>query len=423
MNGNSSAFGRRVLAAALLAAGMGQAQAGDDIESLKAQIRALQQQLQAIEKKLAEQDKARSETEAKVDKVAKEAGEWKQADSVVHLAGYGSIGYTDNENAKGRFNQVQFSPIFHYQYKDLMMLESELEITNTADGETNTELEYLTLDLFVNDTMALVAGKFLSPIGQFRQNFHPSWINKLPSAPPGFGHDGAAPVSETGLQVRGGFPLSGMRANYALYVSNGPELNAVDEDGDGVADALEGIVAEGRTSDKDGNKVWGGRFGLLPMQGLEVGLSFATGKAAVTSLIDDTTGNSSEISGASARNYDVIGADLTWHWNLLDVRSEYVRTKIGADASGGSTATAGAEWKTWYAQAAYKFAPTKFEAVVRYTDFDSPHAAEDQKQWALGLNYLFASNVIGKIAYEFNDGQAGQPSDDNGFMLQMAYGF
>ncbi len=390
------------------------ASAATDVEALKQQVEALQRQLQAIQAQIEAQQKATEAVQTEVKDVAKVHSEWKNASSVVHLAGYGSVGYTDNENAKGRFSQVQFSPIFHYQYKDLMMLESELELKNTADGETTTEMEYLTLDLFLNDYATLVAGKFLSPVGQFRQNFHPGWINKLPSAPPGFGHDGAAPVSDTGLQLRGGFPLSGMKANYAVYVSNGPELEAVTEDGEV---ELEGIMAEGRTSDEDGDKVWGGRFGLLPMNGLEIGLSLASGKAAV-SLFD---GN--QVSDQPSRDYDVVGADVTWHWGTLDVRGEYVQSKVGGDSSASATASGSAKWKTWYAQAAYRFAPTKFEGVLRYTDFDSPHAAEDQKQWALGVNYLFASNVIGKIAYEFNDGQSGAASDDDSFLLQMAYGF
>ena len=141
-----------------------------------------------------------------------------------------------------------------------MLLESELEVNVGEDGETEIGLEYLTLDLFLNDYMAVIAGKFLSPIGQFRQNIHPSWINKLPSAPPGFGHDGAAPISDVGIQLRGGLPsLGSVKTNYAVYIANGPELDAMTEGGDV---ELEGIMAEGFTRDADGGKVVGGRFGI-----------------------------------------------------------------------------------------------------------------------------------------------------------------
>lgn len=391
--------------------------AGSEIELLQKQVEALQSQLQAIQTQLsAQQEKSASKDDIQalkkeVKDVSKVHSEWKDASSVVHLAGYGSVGYTDNKGTNGNFSQVQFAPIFHYQYKDLLMLESELEIKNTADGGTETGLEYLTLDLTLNDYATLVAGKFLSPIGQFRQNLHPSWINKLPSAPPGFMDGEAAPLSETGLQVRGGFPLGGMRANYAVYVANGPELAAATM---GMGAELEAIEGEGRTSDVDGKKVYGGRFGLLPMAGLEVGVSLATGKAAVTTLDGAAT------TPDPARDYDVAGADFAWKWRNLDLRGEYVQSKIGNAAA--SIAPDGAKWKTWYTQAAYKFLP-KVEGVVRYTDFSSPDVAMAKKQWAIGANYLFASNVIAKVAYEFNDGQAGTVADDNSFLAQLAYGF
>lgn len=418
MNTTLMAFRRAGLALAIGACLPTAALAGNEIEQLRQQVETLQRQLQAIQAQLAEQQ-AKSASKDDVQALQKEVkdvgkvqSEWKDATSMVHLAGYGAIGYTDSEGSKDRFSQVQFAPIFHYQYKDLMMLESELEINNTEDGETSTGLEYLTLDLFLNDYAALVAGKFLSPIGQFRQNFHPSWINKLPSAPPGFMEGEAAPVTETGLQLRGGFPLGGVRANYAAYVANGPELAAVSMGGMGAE--LEAIEGEGRTADADGKKVFGGRFGLLPTNGLELGVSLVTGQTAVTVL------DSSAVT-EPARDYDVAGADFTWQWRSLDVRGEYVQSKIGDQAS--SVAPDGATWKTWYTQAAYKFLPTKFEGVLRYSDFDSPDAAMDQKQWVLGVNYLFAPNVIAKLAYEFNDGLTGAPTDDDGILAQLAYGF
>jgi hypothetical protein len=300
------------------------------------------------------------------------------------------------------------------------MLESELEFEVGADGETEVKLEYLTTDLFLNDNMTLVAGKFLSPIGQFRQNLHPSWINKLPSAPPGFGHDGAAPVSEIGLQIRGGLPIGSLRTNYAFYAGNGPELNAATEDG--IDFELEGIRAEGFGSDSDGNKVFGGRIGVIPKANLEIGASFATGKAAVNSIENETLGTTTSLTGETGRNYDVFGVDFAWQKNDLDVRGEYVKTKIGA-ASTGLTASSGESWETWYTQAAYRIKPTKFEVVARYTDFNTPSASTSQEQIAIGANYLFANNVIGKFAYEFNDSQKGSQADEDRLLFQLAYGF
>jgi len=360
-------------------------------------------------------EKLRADVE-ELKKEVQKAGEWKEPSTLIHMSGYADVGYTNTENANDSFSVGRFSPIFHYQYRDLVMLESELEFEVEEDGSTSVTLEYLTIDLFLNDYMAFVAGKFLSPIGQFRQNLHPSWINKLPSAPPGFGHDGAAPVSDIGMQLRGGFPVAGIRSNYAVYVSNGPELIA---EWGGAEFELDGIEAEGKNADTDNKKVIGGRFAILPITSLELGLSAATGKATVTSV--EGTG-APALSNEQARSYDVLGFDFAWQLKGISVRGEYVKSKVG-DAATGAAASAGADWTTWYTQLAYKFLPSKFEAAARYTDFDSVGTSKDQKQWALGVNYLFTNSVIGKVAYEINDGETGAKADDDRLMFQLAYGF
>jgi opacity protein-like surface antigen len=345
------------------------------------------------------------------------SSEWLQPDTLIHMSGYADVGYAKSESQEGSFNVGTFAPIFHFQYRDLVMLEAELEIEVADNGETETSLEYLTIDWFVNDYMVLVAGKFLSPIGQFRQNLHPSWINKLPSAPPGFGHDGAAPVSDLGFQLRGGFPIGPVRTNYAFYISNGPELKAEFEDAEY---ELDGVEAEGFGADSDGEKIVGGRFGIIPFAGLELGLSAASGKATVTSIED---GDSSILAGEDARDYDVIGSDFSLQLSAFNLRGEYVETKVGADTGVGIAASEGATWETWYTQGAYRISQSKWELVTRYTDFDSPHDSKDQQQWALGTNYLFSNSFIAKVSYEFNDGQTDSDADQDKFLIQMAYGF
>ena len=295
-----------VLATSLALASMS-AQAGDDLQTLRDTVARLQQQLAEVQKKLEEQEKKQQQNHEElktVAEVAASADEWKSPSTLVHMAGYADVGFVAPENGDGSFMVGTFAPIFHYQYRDVVMLESELEVNVLPDGETEMGLEYLTVDWFLNDYVAVVAGRFLSPIGQFRQNLHPSWINKIASAPPGFGHDGAAPASETGLQLRGGFPIGGMRSNYAVYVGNGPELNAATADG--VEFEMEGVRAEGFGADRDGDKVFGGRFGLLPFPGLELGLSAATGKAKVT-LVELEGGEEKNEPGEEMGVFDLSG--------------------------------------------------------------------------------------------------------------------
>jgi len=362
-------------------------------------------------------------------KDVKQAKEWSNPNSLIHMAGYADVGYISDDNpaTEDSFSVGTFAPIFHYQYRDLVMLESELEIELAEDGSTEIKLEYLTIDWMINDYAVLVAGQFLSPIGNFRQNLHPSWINKLPSAPPGFGHDGAAPVSDLGVQLRGGFYLGDMKANYSLYVGNGPEVKAeIEDDGLGGIDEIEfdGVDAEAFGADADGDKVFGGRLGLFPLKSLEVGVSFLSGDATVTEYEggDPTGGSAPSLDGISGSAYDVIGVDISYQRKAVDLRYEYVATEMSAITIGGFDLQA-AEWTTWYAQGAYRFLPSKYEAVIRVSEFDSPHDSNDQEQLALGINYLFSNNFIGKLGFESNDNpNVGQTAYDR-WMLQLAYGF
>ena len=178
-------LGFLVLAAGLVLPGVSLADA--DYDALKAQVADLAAQLEKVQQALAQLDQGRIEQERvrtneiiALKKDIDVAGEWRTPSSLIHLAGYTDVGYVNSDSDYGSFNVGTFSPIFHFQYRDIVMFESELEFELSPDGETETNLEYLALNYFMNDHITLVGGLFLSPIGQFRQNLHPSWINKLP---------------------------------------------------------------------------------------------------------------------------------------------------------------------------------------------------------------------------------------------------
>tara|TARA_R110002096_G_scaffold100316_4_gene222363 strand:+ start:2240 stop:3421 length:1182 start_codon:yes stop_codon:yes gene_type:complete len=340
--------------------------------------------------------------------------------SKLHLAGYSNVDFiAGSDNQEDGFTNARFAPIFHFQFSDRVLFEGELEIETNKDGETELAVEYSTIDLILNDYVALVAGKFLSPIGQFRQNVHPSWINKLPTAPVGFGHGGAAPLSDLGLQLRGGIPLSGsMRANYATYVSNGPTLVVDVDDGDIEME----METEAATSNADGNMVYGGRFGFLPIPEIELGLSGAIGKIGVA----EEHAVSELSAGEPDRDYTVIGVDAIYNWSTLQLRGEFIQQSVGSDSGStiaGGAATGDLDFTTWYVQAAYRLPDTKWEGVVRYGDLDTPNEDANRSQWSAGINYLFANNVILKAAYTVDNFDASGIDEDNRVNVQLAYGF
>jgi outer membrane murein-binding lipoprotein Lpp len=390
-----------ISAALMFAVTFSRVYASEDVSEIKNQLEQLQKQVDELKQKLEE---VQTDTQAAIA----DSNEWKNTTSSTHLAGYGTAGFTDKENEDGSFDVVTFNPIIHFQYKDRVLMEAELEFEIEEDGETETVLEYSTIDYFLNDYFALVGGKFLSPIGQFRQNVHPSWINKLPAAPPGFDHDGAAPQAEIGLQLRGGAPLGQSHVNYALYIGNGPELEA--EEG-----IIHGVASDGFTRDEDGGKVIGGRIGYLPIPHLELGLSLATGDVTITE--EDGT----DVEDDPERDYDVYGADFAYQWKSADLRGEYVQQDVGDKSS--STIPDGGKWESWYLQASQKFWRNQYEGVLRYADFDSPVAESEQEQWAIGLNYLIAPQAIAKLSYEFNDSVSSSSNDDNRWLFQMTYGY
>jgi len=378
----------------------------EQLAELRAEIDGVKAAGETVEIASLRSDVARANAAA-LD-ATRSAEKWKDATSVTHLAGYASADYVSVENGPAAF-AVNFNPMFHFLYDDKILWEAELEFEASEDGSTDIGLEYSTIDWFLTDRLTLVAGKFLSPVGNFRQNLHPSWINKFPSAPPGFGHDGAAPVSEIGLQLRGVAPLgANRRITYAAYVGNGPQIES--EDGE-----IHAVEAEGFASNPDDQVILGGRVSFLPVSNLEVALSIAAGDVAV--VTDDGVA----ISGDATRAYDILGFDANFRWKDLDLRAEYVSQEVGAQPL--SIAPDGAKWETWYAQAAHKFRDGKWEGVVRYTDFMSPHKDDIQEQLAFGINYLITPSAMFKVGYESNSGEPGETTDSDRWIMQIAYGY
>ncbi len=350
------------------------------------------------------------ELQRRLDRVEKEAKAEERSLTKWHLAGYTDASYisTDADGVEDTFALGHFNPVFHWMYRDMLLFESELEF-ELEDGETEVALEYAQLDYFVNDRLTFVAGKYLSPVGQFQERLHPTWVNKMPDAPAGFGHGGAQPLSDVGIQVRGGIPLGGNIATYSLAVGNGPQ------------GGHHGVELEGFAEDNNDDKAVSGRLGfVMPGPGFEIGASFMTAKVP---------GEEALAGPVTEGDFELLGVDLAYTKGPWDLRAEYLDSELdeffGAAAHGAATTSLipKTEWEAWYVQLARQFG--KWEPVVRYGELEIDGFFDEgaRTQGAVGLNYLFAPSLIGKVAYQSTDPDAPAEEDFDRIWLQIAYGF
>ena len=352
------------------------------------------------------------------------------------LGGYAEAGVavSDRESGSGStFFGASFNPALYIRYQNILLFESELEITVTEDGDTETVLEFAQLDLLLHDNLVLVLGKFSSPVGQFAERLHPAWINRLPDAPAGFGHDGLQPGAEVGIQLRGGLPVGRSRVTYAVAIGNGPRLM---EDG-----ALE---QEGFGGDDNDNKAVSGRIGFLPMPYLEFGASFQTAKVRPMPMFEEEAETEAEsmAEGPNTR-LNMWGVDAAYTRGAWDVRMEFLRgirdSYELAPAMDGDEPSMFSKMKleTWYAQIAYRLSGVtqhrimqNFEPVVRYGEYTikgMPELAEEaqEKRWDVGLNYWFGPAVVLHGALQHRNFTAREAGDrkDTRFLVQLGYGF
>jgi hypothetical protein len=265
--------------------------------------------------------------------------------------------------------------------------------------------------------MTVVAGKFLLPFGEFIERQHQVWINKLVSRPLPFregDEGGLLPFSELGVQVRGGIPLGygeGARAEYALYVTNGPRF-ASDE---------RGAFFGANNTDQNRAKGYGARLGveLLPYDAglgrLRLGASTFDGQWGVHDKLWFTSW----------------GVDGVYQNGPLALRGEYLQTRRAMP-----TGIADDKREGWYFQAAYLLQALAVpyldhtELIVRYSGQNQNALTADAlaagflrnpRLVAVGLDYWLAPSVVWKLEYDRN--LPAQARDSHALLTQFAVGF
>jgi hypothetical protein len=337
-----------------------------------------------------------------------------------HLAGFGDATFTDRNGSVSNFS-VTFNPIFLWELSPKLLFEGRLEIEPSGSG-TNLQLEYAQLTYLLNDYIAFGAGEFLTPSNVFVERFEAQWINKLPDRPLAV-YDGILPERSFGLQVRGGIPLGPLRANYAFYVSNGPNLNVFDA-------ARAGTLEFNNFSDNNDDKAVGGRIGFLPLPGVEVGYGFEIAKpgtqgssfAHVRSFLQSVDLN-------ITRNSDLLKGRIDLHaqyaWSEVDHAVYDPTGDLGFGPLAFESKRDGG-----YAQIAYRptMVPVDFlrnlELILRWDHLGrapSGLGAPQEERWTLGLDYWLAPNTALKLAYEWANPH-GEPNT-NALFFQAVTGF
>lgn len=321
------------------------------------------------------------------------------------ITGYGFTNLTNHEHEPANFS-LGFNPILLWKPGKSFLFESEIEFS-FSEGETNVELEYAQQLYVVNDYLVFGAGKFLSPINIFMERLHPAWINKLPDMPLGVSGHGGVPLLATtqlGIQVRGAVPLASARVAYALYVSNGPSLNTEEEesgaDGHAHGASAVGTLNFNNTSDQNDGKAIGGRVGIIPIPGLELGYGIETAKVgAAGTIFEDVQSLNNVIDISYAKDIgfikgrvDIRGQQV---WLSIDNPDEHP-LEFENDSSSG------------YLQFAYRPSGSgnrfvqSMEAVFRYDRLDLPAGAPlntDQNRVSLGVNYWTTPSSVFKLAF------------------------
>jgi len=399
----------------------------EEYEELKAELLAMKKEIASLKKEkraVSSQESAQEQAAADLSKdvvsPTVEPEEPALPTTKFHIAGFGT-GLFEARNGRVSNFSATFNPIFLWELSPKLLFESRLEIEPSGSG-TNLELEYAQLTYLLNDYITLGAGEFLTPSNVFVERFEALWINKLPDRPLAV-YDGILPERSFGLEVRGGFPIGPTRANYALYVSNGPSLNAFDS-------STAGTLEFNNFSDNNDDKAVGGRVGFLPIPGVEVGYGFETAKpgtqgssfANVRSLLQSVDLN-------VTRDSDLLKGRIDLHaqyaWSDVDRAVYDPEGTLGF----GPFPVAGKR-DGGYAQIAYR--PTKvdvdfvrnLEPVFRWDHLSrapSGLGAPEEDRWTLGLNYWLGPATALKAAYEW-DNPNGEPNK-NALLFEVVAGF
>ncbi len=308
-----------------------------------------------------------------------------------------TVGDIDSGDKKVSFDNHHFNLIFLGKIYENVFAAAEVEFEHAGD---EIALEYGYVGYTGIKNLRILVGKFIVPFGRFQKDLHPTWINKMPDRPHGFGNIFPSTYSDVGVWITGAVPLNeGTRVTYDAFVVNG----LLGDEGGDIRDMRDNDRDKLSAGGRDDQKGFGGRAGLeLPQHGFDAGVSAYTGN-----YLDNPDTN---------LTLTFLGADAAYVKSGLEVRAEVVYAKqeltVGdLDKTGG------------YVQIAYEIVKTKFEPIFRFSSRNMPGNDSDARRFSLGMNYYVAPSSAVRLAYHRNAEDDLFKTDNDVLIAQFTVGF
>ena len=348
----------------------------------------------------------------------------RNTDSRFTVVGDAAFGYSAVRHSPSTFF-AQISPLVLWRPADRILVEAaaDIGISTDPDGNSSTsfDLTIANASYLINDYIAVGAGLFVVPFGQYHNHFDPPWIKEIPDDPLPFGDGGIAPGSEVGAYIKGAVPIivagRGIKFTYGFYVTNGPQLITSDP---GAA----GSLNFDDFTDLNNNKAVGGRIGFLPLPNLEMGYSIQ--------------GSEPSPSGFGRTHALLQAIDLNWRQDVealqgwFDLRGEYVWSRVSR-ATFDPKGTLGFGPTRFdnhrdggYIQLAYRpaYVPNdfirRFEVPIRYDFLNTPlisPGGNHEHRFTVGVDYWITPQAVLEAAYEWDRRTEG-PSQ-NALLIQF----
>lgn len=312
-------------------------------------------------------------------------------------------------------------PIFFWRYKNRILFVAKFDVT-LVNKETDITLVHANINYIMNDYLTARGGKFIIPLGFWREKMLPEWINKLATRPLPYADSSnlVIPAADLGLDVRGAVPLWNNPANpgvpmvltYDGWIGNGPDQKS---NGD--------ISLNGTNyNDNNRNKAVGGRFCFRFWPDRQIGISGMYGQ---------WNNNSTFGSVIAHRKLYYRALVGEWDWlfgQYLRFCGEYMWTKRGAVPNSKLgihnhevyKRALWAQLSSTLGFISHHYVPENIELVARYGQILTNIHHGNQFQWSFGANYYLTSKMIIKVEYDLNHGPA---NHNNMFSVQWAYGY